>query len=81
MRQGARVLRAPPTVVRCGACRRGYDEHAWQALPLERVIEPAELHGTVTRWPADVRIEVRRCRACGGSVSAKRRVASARTSA
>jgi hypothetical protein len=81
MREPARVLTVPPMVVRCGACRHDYDERAWQALPLERVIEPSELHRTVTRWPADVRIEVRRCRGCGRSVSAKRRVAARRASA
>jgi hypothetical protein len=81
MREGARVLNVRPTAIRCGACRHGYDEQAWQELPLERVIEPTELHRTVTRWPADVRIEVRRCHACGRSVSAKRRVPPTRPSA
>lgn len=69
---------APATMtIKCGTCGLDYHEDEWVNLALERLIESIELEGLLTRWPADTRVEVRRCHGCGRLISAKRRVAGA----
>lgn len=66
---GPRPVAVAPARARCGACGRDYGEDAWVGLALERAIEPSELARLFTKWPADVRIEVRRCRGCSSLIS------------
>jgi hypothetical protein len=47
------------------------EDHGFDALAVERVIEGAHLRGVVTAWPPGVVVEVRRCVGCGVTVARK----------
>jgi hypothetical protein len=59
-------------VVTCSACGATYFEDEWTGLVLAQRIEPPEIHRLVRDWDDRLAIEVRRCRACSGSIAVKR---------
>jgi hypothetical protein len=59
-------------VVRCGSCQRTCPIEAWCALPALTTLTASEVGGYVSRWPAGVVVEVRRCDGCGHTIARRR---------
>jgi hypothetical protein len=58
--------------VTCSACGETYFDDEWRSLVLTQRIEPPEIRRLVRGWDDGLSIEVRRCRACSGSIAVKR---------
>ncbi len=55
--------------VHCGRCATSFDVGAWLALPVVAVLAGDAIVIHVVKWPQGVRIEIRRCPRCGGSIA------------
>ena len=66
---GSGRLREAQRAVRCGNCGRSYELRGWRALPLVGVLTGDAIAAHVVKWPAGVRIEVRRCARCARSIA------------
>jgi hypothetical protein len=66
---GRRGLREARGAVRCGSCARSYDLRGWLGLPLVGVLTGEAIAPHVVKWPFGVRIEVRRCARCAGTIA------------
>jgi hypothetical protein len=56
-------------VVRCARCGHTCPAEVWSELPLEQTLGPQHLATYVSTWPADVIVQIRACRGCGGRVA------------
>jgi hypothetical protein len=52
----------------CPSCAGGPSPAAWRELPLIEVLTSPAIQQHLSAWPADARIEVRRC-ACGRAIA------------
>jgi hypothetical protein len=59
--------------IQCGACRVIFNETAWQSLDLSERIDAGQVSRFVRGWSPSECVEVRRCRACGKPIAARRR--------
>jgi hypothetical protein len=53
----------------CGHCGTALGARAWGDLELVDQVSQGQLKEHVTSWPADARIEVRRCGRCGSPLA------------
>ena len=55
--------------LRCGGCAASFEPPAWLALPIVTVLSGEAIATHVVKWPAGVRIEIRRCPRCGRAMA------------
>jgi hypothetical protein len=68
-RSALRAAAGAERPVRCGGCGRAYELTGWLALTLVGTLTGDAIAAHVVKWPHGVRIEVRRCARCAGSIA------------
>lgn len=61
--------RTSERAVRCGGCGKGYEPSGWLALTVVGTLTGDSIAAHVVKWPNGVRIEVRRCARCAGTIA------------